>query len=123
MFEILPHIEQLAIRGSWNPDTNVLGNAALAQTDIPGFYCPSRRNGIRTGSGDHLNLLDPSWRGGGNDYGGCYGNGWHRFCSQGADTGTPTTATPSCPRDRHDTGRLNGISKAAQSRRPEHWIL
>lgn len=51
--------------------TNVRGNATLAQTDIPGLYCPTRRGGIRTGSGDHLNLVDSVWRGGGTDYGGC----------------------------------------------------
>jgi hypothetical protein len=51
----------------------VAGNAALAQRDIQAFYCPSRRSGIRVGSGDAENLPDPSWTGGGTDYGGCYG--------------------------------------------------
>jgi prepilin-type N-terminal cleavage/methylation domain-containing protein/prepilin-type processing-associated H-X9-DG protein len=92
MLEILPHVEQMAVFAAWDRSTNVAGNAAVAQTDIPTFYCPTRRGGIRTGSDDHLNLLDASWRGGGTDYGGCYGrlDGFvndtasnHRFADRG----------------------------------------
>jgi prepilin-type N-terminal cleavage/methylation domain-containing protein len=132
MLAILPHADAAGIAAQWNPDTNVLGNAATAQTDIPGFYCPSRRIGIRTSNDDHLNLVDAAWRGGGTDYGGCYGrgdsfdnddsatpdgSGWHRFSSLGADTFTPTAATPTCPRIRHDLGLLTGIFQAAAQRR------
>lgn len=94
ILETLPHLEQAAVFNAWNRATNVLGNAPIAQTDIALLYCPSRRSGIRVGAGDHRNLVDASWRGGGNDYGGCYGrlDGFlnstaadHRF----ADRGTP----------------------------------
>ncbi len=53
-----------------------MGNAAVAQTDIAGFYCPSRRSGLRIG--DSKRMLASSWTGGGTDYGGCLGagNGW-----------------------------------------------
>jgi prepilin-type N-terminal cleavage/methylation domain-containing protein len=92
MLEILPHVDALPVFDAWDRQTNVLGNAAVAQTDIDGFYCPSRRAGIRTSQGDHLNLVDTSWRGGGTDYGGCYGrlDGFinltsdnHRFANRG----------------------------------------
>lgn len=91
---VLPFVEQAAVSNRWDRSTNVLGNAAVAQTDIPGLYCPSRRSGIRIERGDHRNLVASSWRGGGTDYGGCYGrlDGFmndtaddHRF----ADTDTP----------------------------------
>jgi prepilin-type N-terminal cleavage/methylation domain-containing protein len=73
ILELLPYIEQKDLFDRWDRSTNVLGNADVAQTDIAMLYCPSRRSGIRTGAEDHLNLVDPSWRGGGTDYGGCYG--------------------------------------------------
>jgi prepilin-type N-terminal cleavage/methylation domain-containing protein len=71
MLEILPFIDETATYVAWDRQTNVAGNAALAQRDIQAFYCPSRRSGIRVG--DAENLPDPSWTGGGTDYGGCYG--------------------------------------------------
>ena len=73
ILELLPFMEEKNIADRWDRQTNVLGNAALAQTDIAGLYCPTRRSGIRTGSDDHKNLVDDSWRGGGTDYGGCHG--------------------------------------------------
>lgn len=73
MLEILPFIDEAAIYNAWDRQTNVAGNAMLAQRDIRGFYCPTRRSGIRGGAGDAANLPDPSWTGGGTDYGGCYG--------------------------------------------------
>ncbi|MGB8853957.1 MAG: DUF1559 domain-containing protein [Pirellulales bacterium] len=72
MLEILPFIEERGRYDHWDRSANVVGNAEAAG-DVQGFYCPSRRGGIRTDSGDHLNLPDPSWRGGGTDYGGSYG--------------------------------------------------
>jgi len=77
MLQILPYIEQRNLWDAWNFRANVLGNASLAQIDIPVFYCPSRRGGIR--SSDRAHLVDRyNWTGGGNDYGGCIGsgNGW-----------------------------------------------
>ena len=44
---ILPYMELTNLYDSWNFQTNVYGNAAVAQTDIAGFYCPTRRNTIR----------------------------------------------------------------------------
>ncbi len=73
MLAVLPFLEQLTLHGRWDPATNVRGNAAVARTDVPNFYCPSRRSRIRTDRDDHRSLLDPAWRGGGTDYGGCYG--------------------------------------------------
>ena len=73
MLEIMPQIDEPAIANTWNRLTNVAGNAALAQTDVRGFYCPSRRSGIRRADDDHRNLLVESWTGGGTDYGGCHG--------------------------------------------------
>jgi prepilin-type N-terminal cleavage/methylation domain-containing protein/prepilin-type processing-associated H-X9-DG protein len=94
ILETLPFLDETALFNSWNRETNVLGNASIAQADIRLFYCPTRRSGIRTGQNDHRNLVATSWRGGGTDYGGCYGrlDGFlnttsddHRF----ADRGTP----------------------------------
>ncbi|NCX97621.1 MAG: DUF1559 domain-containing protein [Planctomycetia bacterium] len=122
---VLPCMEQSALADSWNRQTNVRGNAALAQTDIPMLYCPTRRGGIRIGAGDHLNLVDSSWRGGGTDYGGCYGrlDGFmnntadnHRFCDMSSSTQTPTIATATSPRIRHDSGLLDGLFHATEPR-------
>lgn len=73
ILEVLPHLDEMATYTSWNQSTNVLGNAAIAQTDITALYCPTRRSGIRVERDDHRNLLDASWRGGGTDYGGSMG--------------------------------------------------
>ncbi|MFM9197972.1 MAG: DUF1559 domain-containing protein [Planctomycetia bacterium] len=72
---VLPFLEQARLFDRWNRFTNVLGNAAVAQTNIPTLSCPSRRAGIRLDRDDHRNLIATSWRGGGTDYGGCYGRG------------------------------------------------
>lgn len=70
---VLPFMEQMTLSNRWDRSTNVLGNAVVAQTDIPSLYCPTRRAGIRIDRGDQRNLVDVGWRGGGTDYGGCYG--------------------------------------------------
>ena len=70
---VLPHVEQVQVSLAWSRSTNVLGNAAVAQTTIPTLHCPTRRAGIRVGRDDHRNLPSTGWRGGGTDYGGCYG--------------------------------------------------
>ena len=94
MLAVLPFLEQVPLFNRWDRTTNVLGNAAVAQTDIPSLYCPTRRSGIRLGRDDHKNLVRSGWRGGGTDYGGWYGRGDgfvndtaddHRF----ADNDTP----------------------------------
>ena len=123
ILDVLPFMEEKNIADRWDRQTNVLGNAALAQTDIAGLYCPTRRSGIRTGSGDNKNLVDDSWRGGGTDYGGCQGrlDGFynntserHRFVDMSASTSTPSVATATAPRIRHDSGLLDGLFGSTQ---------
>jgi prepilin-type N-terminal cleavage/methylation domain-containing protein len=67
---ILPYIEQQSLANGWQSDRSVLGNAAVARLDLPLFYCPSRRSGIR--SGDQA-IMFQGWPSGGTDYGGCIG--------------------------------------------------
>ncbi len=76
MLQILPYLEQKNIYDQWDFTTNVVGNSQVAQSDISIFYCPTRRNGIR--SEDRAHLPAYAWTRGGNDYGGCIGsgNGW-----------------------------------------------
>jgi prepilin-type processing-associated H-X9-DG protein len=75
MLQLLPFIEQDNVFKQWNFTTSVTGgtNANLAQIDIPGYYCPSRRSEVR--GEDQSHLRNTSWEGGGNDYGGCAGSG------------------------------------------------
>ena len=74
MLRILDHMEGDAIADKWvyAGPPSASGNAQLSQTDIQGFYCPSRRSEIRSGR-DNLCLLNNQWTGGGTDYGGCVG--------------------------------------------------
>ena len=76
MLEILPFMEYGYLYNQWDRRKSVLGNIKVAETDIPGFYCPSRRSGLR--NGDAARMLNPNMTAGGNDYGGCVGrmNGW-----------------------------------------------
>jgi prepilin-type N-terminal cleavage/methylation domain-containing protein len=83
MLMILPYMEQEQLFARWDFGTNVFGNAAVAQTDIPGFYCPTRRSTMRPGdlsppSPWPSRMVVAAWQGGGTDYGGCLGatNGW-----------------------------------------------
>lgn len=94
ILEVLPHVDEANVANQWNRLTNVRGNAATAQIDIAGLYCPSRRSGVRS-TDDASMLIDPAWAGGGTDYGGCYGrmDGFeddgvseqHRFAHRGAN--------------------------------------
>jgi len=98
LLAVLPFMEQAPLYSLWNRNTNVLGNATVAQTDIPMLYCPSRRSGIRTDRNDHKNLLDSTWRGGGTDYGGCYGrlDGFYNNTSEDhrfSDLNTPISGS------------------------------
>ncbi|MEN6458513.1 MAG: DUF1559 domain-containing protein [Thermoguttaceae bacterium] len=87
MLSVLPHLEQASLYESWKFSSNVLQNDAVAQRDIQGFYCPTRRAKLRPN--DSSRLLAATWTGGGTDYGGCAGGGnaWendtrnHAFCS------------------------------------------
>ncbi len=75
MLHILPYLEQQALYDRWDFTTNVRGNAAVAQTDIAAFYCPSRRSGVRSEDVPLGSLVFSNWTAGGNDYGGCIGYG------------------------------------------------
>jgi prepilin-type processing-associated H-X9-DG protein len=79
MLQILPFMEQQALYDHWDFKQSVLGNQAVAATDIAAFYCPTRRSGVRR---EDQTLMFPHWAGwgssagwsrGGNDYGGCMG--------------------------------------------------
>ncbi|MBL8817991.1 MAG: DUF1559 domain-containing protein [Planctomyces sp.] len=100
MFHILPQIEQTSLYSLWRPDYNVFGNSEItfdnslglvwatngsapAQTEIPLFYCPSRRGKMdnkRLAANFYLDTQAPirlttGVIGGGNDYAGCSGSG------------------------------------------------
>ncbi len=73
MLLVLPYLEQANLYEQWDFTANVHANGAVAETDVGVFYCPSRRNRIR--SGDRPMLVDDDWAGGGTDYGACIGSG------------------------------------------------
>jgi prepilin-type N-terminal cleavage/methylation domain-containing protein len=79
ILRIQAYIEGENLVRSWNYSGNVTAyngstvfNSAYASLDLNGFYCPSRRSEIRTGT-DTQNLPSTTWTGGGTDYGGCAG--------------------------------------------------
>ena len=86
MLAILSYIEQDDLYRRWDCSLNVAGNQHWAATDIPIFYCPSRRSGVREIDHENIFLGMP---GGGNDYGGCLGrtNGFVNQCSAGQGCG------------------------------------
>ena len=82
MFQILPFVDQANTYNKWNNNTNVMGNRAVAEVDIPVFYCPTRRSKVR--KIDEKMQLDETpgsttitnpFTKGGSDYGGCSGSG------------------------------------------------
>ena len=52
-------------------NAGIQGTPGIAVTNIPEFYCPSRRSGLHRG--DSTMMPDSWWPGGGTDYGGCVG--------------------------------------------------
>ncbi len=75
---VLPYMEYNDLYDKWDFKTDVLGNALLAQTEIPVLYCPSRRANMQ---GKVVETFS-DWKTGGNDYGGCVGWGnafWDDF--------------------------------------------
>ncbi len=74
MLRLLPYVEQGAIFDRWDFTTSVSGNRITAESDVPLFYCPSRRKTVINQS-----IMFGAWGLGGNDYGGCVGacNAWH----------------------------------------------
>ena len=115
ILEILPYIEESSVYNQWNRQINVLGNSAVAQTNISTLYCPSRRAGIRVDKNDHKNLLDASWRGGGTDYGGCYGR-LDGFLNDTADQHRFSSTLTSVQGIKHDSGLLDGIFRPNSKR-------
>ncbi len=88
MLHILPQIEEGGLYNLWNFDWNVWANGTIGQrtqdfefvfpplTDIPAFYCPSRRNSmLATNRYSQVERVVQSWAKGGNDYAGCTGSG------------------------------------------------
>lgn len=92
MLFILPDMDQQNIYNMWNFNCNVWYNGAQfygttinvgtgpmtfypAQTEIKGYYCPTRRGRMDIGKYANCYRVDPNWNGGGNDYGGCAGSG------------------------------------------------
>lgn len=86
MLFILPQIDQGNTYKIWNFNRNVRFNgepinfnpAGLrppAQTDIPAFYCPSRRSDMDISKYPLVFRVNPNWNKGGNDYAGCIGSG------------------------------------------------
>lgn len=76
ILQILPYLDQQPLYNRWDFNTSPIVNSTAAQTNIPVLYCPSRRDGIKTGE---ETIMFQNWTSGGNDYGGCYGgcNGFH----------------------------------------------
>ncbi len=70
MLYIMPFMEYHDIFDHWDLSHSVLVNKAQAQRHIPGFYCPSRRAGVRNGD---LTSMFQQWTAGGTDYGGGVG--------------------------------------------------
>jgi prepilin-type N-terminal cleavage/methylation domain-containing protein/prepilin-type processing-associated H-X9-DG protein len=87
MLQILPFMEYLDLFDRWDFSKNVNGNLSVAMTDIPGFYCPSRRNHVRP---QDASMFRPfvNYRAGGSDYSGCIGRS-NAFWSMKACTGDP----------------------------------
>ena len=78
LLRVLPYLEPVSVYKSWNYSAGGVGlNAGVqngpgpATTDLPGFYCPTRRSGLRPQ--DKALLPATWWPGGGTDYGGCVG--------------------------------------------------
>ena len=88
MLQILPNIDQAALYQFWNFSNNVGTNGTLfvqtadfnqiypPLTDLPAYYCPSRRS--KMGATDRFSAtlrVNQNWTQGGNDYAGCSGSG------------------------------------------------
>ena len=82
LVRIMPFISGGTITGVVGLNAGSQGAPGPVTADEPTFYCPSRRNGLR--SGDSAMMLASWWPGGGTDYGGCVGR------HVAFDTGNPT---------------------------------
>ena len=97
---ILPQMDQQDLYNTWNFNFNLMNNAdgtntqtingvpiifQPAQTDIPAFYCPTRRGAMDLTNNQYVFRPDTMpgsivpttgpWNKGGNDYAGCLGSG------------------------------------------------
>ena len=74
LLQILPYVEKTTLYEAWDFELSPSGNRIVGETDIPFFYCPSRRSSARSDA-----RMFQGWLRGGNDYGGCLGacNGFH----------------------------------------------
>ena len=82
MLQILPYMDAAQLYKTWNFGMNVQNNGNInlnpftpAQTDIPAFYCPSRRSDMATREYNYIKRVDQTFTKGGNDYAGCAGSG------------------------------------------------
>jgi len=88
MLHILPDIDQAPLYNNWNFNLNVRTNGEIGavttdlgqiyppKTDIPVFYCPTRRTGMKAGNTYSMaERVNQNWAQGGNDYAGCTGSG------------------------------------------------
>lgn len=62
LVSILPLIDQQPISDQWDLTANVRSNSEVASKDIPTFYCPSRRSGVRS---EDINMMFLGWTSGG----------------------------------------------------------
>jgi prepilin-type processing-associated H-X9-DG protein/prepilin-type N-terminal cleavage/methylation domain-containing protein len=71
---IVPIMPYLLGSSTWNFQYSASGgnNSAIAQSEVETFYCTTRRNAFRLGI-DSPMMLNPTWTGGGTDFGGCAG--------------------------------------------------
>jgi prepilin-type N-terminal cleavage/methylation domain-containing protein len=96
MLHILPQMDYKTAYEQWNYTLNVYDNGMTnstttfnpfrpAHTDIPGFYCPTRRGDMAISKYQYVKRIDSAnmmpgsagglWSKGGNDYSGCTGRG------------------------------------------------
>jgi prepilin-type processing-associated H-X9-DG protein len=82
LLRIMPFIESDNIEKDWQFNQSISSsnaksyhtNIEIANMDVKGFYCPTRRNGLRPGTDDAMKpVASWPWTGGGTDYGGCAG--------------------------------------------------
>lgn len=92
MLHILPQMDYKTVSTNWLYTLNIYDNGMTnstifnpfrpAHTDVPGFYCPTRRGDMNTGRYQYVKRPDSApgssgglWSKGGNDYAGCAGRG------------------------------------------------
>ena len=113
LLRILPYLEGDSIASHWNFTAGITSTATniapfapscnynLAVTDVKGFYCPTRRNGVRSCDvplmlPTYASSLTLPWTSGGTDYGGCAGrhsafntNTTYDYCEPVNSAGNP----------------------------------